>query len=957
MSVEREASVGRYIRRSCLLEAIISYTYSTVRVQYHMSTSMDAEVRNEAPEPDAPPPLIDHDLEILRTYLATHSGEFSDKDMMKNGNEVNRSCAPEKLQRVIDGMKQPFSTDGFIDKNEEPDDRNKTRARISVVSVFRTLLLDIPLSILFAAYVGVYCLQEIHDHYFLPFLDAAARMDTDLENEYTYYDRSCTVNDLSTRNLSEVVLTKQTRIEDALDTFMLHGGVVLPQVLTPSTVQQLREHVVKRNANLQEVESIELSQGTNRLSFAFDASEAPIVSQALKEIATNSLLQSLLEKLIGKDPAVAEITAITAYYGCPDQAWHQDVKADGSPLKFGRTYTHSYSFFLPLQDTSAPMGATDFCPGTHYCPNDGMADICEKWGMRLSEATPEGLWKGGDGALLSQHVWHRGAAHTDEEALERILFVVSFLARPDLVNDRRQLSRGTYFHMRWNMWGHSWKDLLDANRFMAKPFSILRCLGLWKLKDRNWGYDLITSAMLRLANEQQGMTDGELKVFVDTFISKLHIPEWLQGPVIPEYDAWQIYLRETLQKCLDFLRMVNSYALVAYMALAFAAGALTRKTSILTKTLIRLLVLHGIILLLGYQVLNHVQKSQVVSDLRRNRLLLAAFPVEWRADNSMPNGPTAIPERDDILVGTRFDAKFLGGYDRWLDYHPGNRMFRAAVADSAMGYVNYSGLPNVFPSQVATNVISLMTRRGRFLYQDYRSGVWRVMSEAEVREHVRKSLLSANSRLLAVLNKELAYMLADYRFGLKRGTALARDSQAYLLEWRNNVFFSHEQKSSVPLGTPSRPPFSVRSHLPEYRCRARRDVIMPKNAENTRWLSILTPTAPSLQVGDVVMSFYPDDNDGDGKWYRSSIVDAKNGKFLIAFDDFDGVDTLPPSRVRPIVPIEEGVVVRTYFEESDEWFEGTVVAAHPSRHVAVRYDDGDLEEWVPSWRYEVVMDS
>jgi hypothetical protein len=104
------------------------------------------------------------------------------------------------------------------------------------------------------------------------------------------------------------------------------------------------------------------------------------------------------------------------------------------------------------------------------------------------------------------------------------------------------------------------------------------------------------------------------------------------------------------------------------------------------------------------------------------------------------------------------------------------------------------------------------------------------------------------------------------------------------------------------------------------------------------------------------MSFYPEDNDGDGKWYRSSIVDTKKDKFLVAFDDFGGVDTLPPSRVRPIMPIEEGVVVRANFKGNGEWFEGTVVAAHPSRRVTIRYDDGDLEARVPPWRYEVVMD-
>ena len=114
--------------------------------------------------------------------------------------------------------------------------------------------------------------------------------------------------------------------------------------------------------------------------------------------------------------------------------------------------THSHSLFIALQDTSAAMGATSFCPGTHYCANDGMSQVCQEYGFAISEASPHKVWHSGDAALLSQHVWHRGAKHVDPEAPERILFVMTFLARPNLTKDRRQLSRGTYFHMRWNMW-------------------------------------------------------------------------------------------------------------------------------------------------------------------------------------------------------------------------------------------------------------------------------------------------------------------------------------------------------------------------------------------------------------------------------------------------------------------------------------------------------------------------
>ena len=320
------------------------------------------------------------------------------------------------------------------------------------LSLLRILCLDMPLALTFLLLMSVYCLSEIHNSLFVPFLQAAERTDDDLNEEFTYYDRSCNAYDLTTRNASDLVLQNTTSPSKAVETFMTHGGVLFPQILPPDTVQKLREHVVERNTHLCELEEIALSQGTNRKSFAFDASEADIVSLAIHQVASHPLLRGMLQELVGDDdPAVSEITAITSFYDCPNQAWHQDVKADGSPLKFGRTYTHSHSLFIALQDTTSEMGATSFCPGSHYCANDGMADVCEEFGFQLSENS-EGVWSSGDAALLSQHVWHRGAQHVDPNAPERILFVMTFLARPDLTHDRRQLSRGTYFHMRWNMW-------------------------------------------------------------------------------------------------------------------------------------------------------------------------------------------------------------------------------------------------------------------------------------------------------------------------------------------------------------------------------------------------------------------------------------------------------------------------------------------------------------------------
>jgi hypothetical protein len=221
-------------------------------------------------------------------------------------------------------------------------------------------------------------------------------------------------------------------------------------LLSNETVEELRKFIVAKNAIVKGTPAeFPVSQGFRRVSYGIDATEDPAVIRALKEIHDNVDLQYLLEGLLGENPALTEITAITASYGCQAQAWHPDVKPDGNGVMFGRTYSHSYSLFMPLQDTTGEMGATDLCPGTHYCAGMDLQALCEEEKIGMHQVSGQGYWPAGSAALLNQQVWHRGGEHDDEEAEDRVVFIVSFLARP---NDTRQLSRGTYFHMKWNMW-------------------------------------------------------------------------------------------------------------------------------------------------------------------------------------------------------------------------------------------------------------------------------------------------------------------------------------------------------------------------------------------------------------------------------------------------------------------------------------------------------------------------
>jgi len=321
--------------------------------------------------------------------------------------------------------------------------------------------------LLFASFVGICLVRRVHNQFYQPLIERATRTDEQLLEEFTYYERQCTEYDLSTRDIQDMLVDvtsstdKERVVQAAVDQMMTHGATVIPELMKPDTVAALREFIVRKNAAITAAEAYPMSQGEQRLSYGIDASEDPAVAAAIQEVANHPVLRPLVAALLGdEDPASAEITSITAYAGAADQVWHQDTKQDGNAIKFARTYSHSYSLFMPLQDTTELMGATDICPGTHYCTND-LAAMCEniKMGLHLvgGGGGADSYFPAGHGALVNQHLWHRGGAHTDRTAPERIVFILSFLARPQFGTDPRQLSRGTYFHQKWLMWGHTWK--------------------------------------------------------------------------------------------------------------------------------------------------------------------------------------------------------------------------------------------------------------------------------------------------------------------------------------------------------------------------------------------------------------------------------------------------------------------------------------------------------------------
>jgi hypothetical protein len=101
-----------------------------------------------------------------------------------------------------------------------------------------------------------------------------------------------------------------------------HGTTLLPGLLRPETAEPLRNFILHENQINQEL--FYVIENKNRWSFPIRVDQDPAVTTALEELLRNEHLVTLLEALMGPDPAVIEFTAITAAEGATEQFWHQD---------------------------------------------------------------------------------------------------------------------------------------------------------------------------------------------------------------------------------------------------------------------------------------------------------------------------------------------------------------------------------------------------------------------------------------------------------------------------------------------------------------------------------------------------------------------------------------------------------------------------------------------------------
>ena len=388
----------------------------------------------------------------------------------------------------------------------------------------RTLLLDIPLTVTWILTATTVWLDSVHDAYWQPQMQAMARTPLRAAREVTYSKRMCNATDVTTVNASDLRIDPAWTAAEIAQHQLYHGFSAFAGVLKPNTAASLRQHVQAKSQHLTFNErNTPLLANKHRYTLHL-GTEAPEVVEALHELASHAPLHAALDSILASNPAVLELSVISSLAGAVAQDWHSDTSPARSAVLNAQSFQPVYTVFVPLQNTTPRVGPTVVCPGTHYCINNHFssggrgfpvtttpATIATTTTLNYTGETPQ--WSAGDAVLMNSGSFHHGGVHTNEDPTldtERVMLVVTFAARRRARAESRQISQGTPYTLRWDMWGHTLQDLLHADTIMRRPWTMLRALGLYKLPGTH-----ITGGSMRMANNDTCFEYSDLVRFLD----------------------------------------------------------------------------------------------------------------------------------------------------------------------------------------------------------------------------------------------------------------------------------------------------------------------------------------------------------------------------------------------------------------------------------------------------------
>jgi len=603
-----------------------------------------------------------------------------------------------------------------------------------------------------------------------------------------------------------------------------------------------------------------------------------------------------------------------------------------------------------------------FIPGTHYCADVDLEEMClENGAFEVSTngyTGQDGLLYKGDAFMFNQNIWHRGPRNVDPDGLDRIMFILTFATAKDAPADRRRQGLGTYYYQRFNLWGSTFGMLKDATKTMVQPWPFFRAMGLVKTRGITW----IHQFCQQLANGEEFYNDDELEELVKLLDEGYQLPTFLRS----QSQRWKRFIPETISLWVKFLAAVNAIAVASYWILSTVVCLCQRKPVPrgLFHTFTRLVTLLGLVALPLLAFSKYIDQTDLAVSVISGEVNAKPF-LAVKPTTMAKYGPTTFPERNDVLIATRFDAPFLASYNRFLDFHPGNHHWNTLLSAAA-----YSSLPKGLVSLLATHIVREILQykeagfHSRFLLQNPHTGAWSILSQAEAHRETYRAIVDKSKPVTGSLSRHLKYVLADARFGIQRDTVMARTfGGQFANHWLDVVY--GEDKATESVGIESRSsqtvaPRKVVHTFPYIKADAKAtdtpqtSVSRRRKTVERAALSTVDPASTldagnddgddNIRPGDKVWVYF-----GEGEWFPGKLVDVIDDELCLVFLYNRGMNIhVDTEDIRAYSQIKAGdrVEVEDVEGGSEEFYKGTVSHVHPDGRCTVDFDDGEVGEKV-----------
>lgn len=341
--------------------------------------------------------------------------------------------------------------------------------------------------------------------------------------------------DPTSDSIEDLFVTPDMSPEQAKEQTEKHGVAFVEQILSPTTAFNLRDYILKAN---HEIEGTFVKENYNRFHIIPDPME-PSIRAALHEIASHAVFRPLLDAVLGPSSSLVALSVITNLYGAEGQDWHYDTGIGHAthPDYFVPEYTLAiplqdvteemgatgicpgthkcesliidYHVMRPLYDEAVrdheeerrwrelkrpkknrkddeldrdeddgneeddSEDSEDDEEDEEYIDEPMMS--FEEWLTYNAPCNVTASVKAGDGMLYNADLHHKGGAHDDPDAVERVQIFITFAGTRQSPTDQRSLPMGTVHSLHWKRWGHTIDDFVTMEE---QPWRIWHIVGL-----------------------------------------------------------------------------------------------------------------------------------------------------------------------------------------------------------------------------------------------------------------------------------------------------------------------------------------------------------------------------------------------------------------------------------------------------------------------------------------------